>query len=71
MTVPGWLEQLNQHVFFAPTPKRLEALHAAYADQPRLVQTLDTRYLLAEHRYQTRLAAINIGAVRTCQPHPR
>lgn len=64
MTVPDWLEQLNRHVFFAPTRKRLEALHAAYADQPRLVLTLDTRSLLAEHRYQTRLAAINTGAVR-------
>jgi hypothetical protein len=64
MTVPDWLEQLNRHVFFAPTPKRLEALHAAYADQPRLVLTLDTRSLLAEHRYQMRLAAINTGAVR-------
>lgn len=64
MTVPDWLEQLNRHVFFAPTPKRLQALHAAYADQPRLVLTLDTRSLLAEHRYQTRLAAINTGAVR-------
>ena len=64
MTVPDWLEQLNRHVFFAPTPKRLEALHAAYADQPRLVLTVDTRSLLAEHRYQTRLAAINTGAVR-------
>ena len=64
MTVPEWLEQLNRHVFFAPTPKRLEALHAAYADQPRLVLTLDTGSLLREHRYQTRLAAINTGAVR-------
>lgn len=64
MTVPDWLEQLNRHVFFAPTQKRLQDLYAAYADQPRLVLTLDTRSLLAEHRYQTRLAAINTGAVR-------
>jgi 3-phenylpropionate/cinnamic acid dioxygenase small subunit len=64
MTVPDWLEQLNRHVFFAPTPKRLEDLYGAYADQPRLVLTLDTRSLLTEHRYQTRLAAINTGAVR-------
>lgn len=64
MTVPDWLEQLNRHVFFTPTPKRLKDLHAAYADQPRLVLTLDTRSLLTEHRYQTRLAAINTGAVR-------
>lgn len=64
MTVPDWLEQLNRHVFFAPTPKRLQDLYAAYNDQPRLVLTVDTRSLLAEHRYQTRLAAINTGAVR-------
>ena len=64
MTVPDWLEQLNRHVFFAPTPKRLGDLHAAYADQPRLVLTLDTRSLLTDHRCQTRLAAINTGAVR-------
>lgn len=64
MTVPDWLAQLNRHVFFAPTPKRLQDLYAAYTDQPRLVLTVDTRSLLAEHRYQTRLAAINTGAVR-------
>lgn len=64
MTVPDWLEQLNRHVFLAPTPDRLATLHAAYAAQPRIVLTLDTRSPLAEHRYQTRLSAINTGAVR-------
>ncbi len=64
MTVPDWLEQLNRHVFFAPTMKRLEALHRAYANHPRLVLIVDTRALLAAHRYQMRLSPINTGAVR-------
>lgn len=42
MTVADWLEQLNRHVFFAPTKKRLESLYAAYADRSRLVLTIDT-----------------------------
>ena len=64
MTVADWLEQLNRHVFFAPTKKRLESLYAAYADRSRLVLTIDTNSLIAVHRYQVRLSRINTGAVR-------
>jgi hypothetical protein len=42
MTVSDWLEQLNQHVFFSPTVKRLESLYDAYSNQPRLVLSVDT-----------------------------
>lgn len=64
MTVPEWLEQLNRHVFFSPTAKRLNSLYAAYSMQRRLVIRLDTRELLDAHRFNIRLSALNTGAVR-------
>jgi len=64
MTVQDWLTQLNSHVFFAPTRRRLESLYAAYHAAPRLVLTISTAQLVAEHGDRIRLSHLNSGAVR-------
>jgi hypothetical protein len=64
MTVEEWLTELNSHVFFAPTKSRLESLYAAYRTAPRLVLTISTAQLVAEHGDRIRLSHLNSGAVR-------
>ena len=64
MTVEEWLIQLNSHVFFAATARRLEALYRAYSVVPRLVLTVDTSLLLKQHGDSVRLSHLNTGAVR-------
>lgn len=64
MTVEEWLTQLNSYVFFAPTRSRLESLYAAYRATPRLVLTISTDQLVAEHGDRIRLSHLNSGAVR-------
>lgn len=61
MTVPGWLRLLNSFVFFFTDPKRLDALHSAYSDQPAVLLTIRTRSLMQEHEDRIRLAGMNTG----------
>jgi hypothetical protein len=63
MEVEEWLRLLNRLVFFFPSRQALDVLASAYADQPQLVLTLNTRSLVAEYGVWVKLASINTGSV--------
>jgi hypothetical protein len=63
MDVEEWLRLLNRLVFFFPSRQALEVLASAYADEPQLVLTLNTRSLVAEYGVWVKLASINTGSV--------
>lgn len=61
LTPRDWYETLNRKAFFWVEKVRLERLLAAYAKDPQIVLTLDTRLLVAAHRERVRLCRINSG----------
>jgi hypothetical protein len=61
LTPRDWYEILNRKAFFWVEKVRLERLLAAYAADPQIVLTLDTRRLVERHRANVRLCRINSG----------
>lgn len=64
MTIPEWLQTLNDRVFFWLHPDRLHGLLGArlYRKRQHDVLTIDTRSLVEAHLERVRLSPINSGA---------
>ena len=73
MTVPQWLDVLNDRVFFWPDERRLDGLLAArrYRGSEHTVITLDTAGLVRAHEPNVRLSTINSGATLYPNAPPR
>lgn len=70
MTVAQWLQLLNSMVFFFPSAEAAAKLRAAYASDPAVLITINTRSLLHEHESRLRLATFNTGYTLR-RPKPR
>jgi hypothetical protein len=72
LTPKDWYEILNRKSFFWVERERLERLLGAkaYAKDPQIVLTVDTRALLERHRERVRLSGINSGQTLYV-PQPR
>lgn len=73
LTASQWLDILNERVFFWLHPDKLAGLLGArrYKNEEHDVLTVDTASLLAAHRDQVRLSALNSGATLYPNAAPR